>query len=84
VPIHNSQYASNWELSTARASGLVRALVDRYDISPTLLSAAGYAEFRPSSDNDTSSGRALNRRVDLVILNSQPSAPLSASASPMR
>ena len=79
VPIHNSQYASNWELSTARASGLVRILVDDYDVSPELLSAAGYAEFHPSSGNDTRQGRAINRRVDLVILNSRPGTPLSAS-----
>lgn len=72
VPIHNPKFDSNWELSTARASGLVRALVDDYGISPAMLSAAGYAEFHPASPNDTSQGRALNRRVDLVILNSQP------------
>ena len=80
VPIHNSQFASNWELSTARASGLVRVLVDNYAIPPPLLSAAGYAEFHPASTNNTSQGRAQNRRVDLVILNSQPaSLPEAAS-----
>ena len=81
VPIHNAQFASNWELSTARASGLVRVLVDNYGISPALLSAAGYAEFHPASANDNSQGRALNRRVDLVILKSQPAAGLPQSAS---
>ncbi len=74
VPIHTAQFASNWELSTARASRLVRSLIETYGISPTLLSAAGYAEFRPTSDNKTIQGRALNRRVDLVILNARPIA----------
>src|SRR5208282_5941022 len=86
VPIHTPQFASNWELSTARATGLVRSLVDDYGVSPTLLSAAGYAEFHPASANDTSQGRALNRRVDLVIVNSNPgmTLPESTSASKLK
>jgi chemotaxis protein MotB len=74
VPIHTAQFASNWELSTARATGLVKTLVDEYGISPEMLAAAGYAEFHPASANDTSQGRALNRRVDLVILKWQASS----------
>lgn len=77
VPIHTAQFASNWELSTARASGLVRSLVDKYGISPALLSAAGYAEYHPASPNRTDQGRAMNRRVDLVILKTQPARPLT-------
>lgn len=68
IPIHTAQFASNWELSTARATGLVRALVETYGITPSQLSAAGYAEFRPAAANDTNEGRQLNRRVDLIIL----------------
>jgi len=83
VPIHTAQFASNWELSTARATGMVKSLVDNYGISPALLSAAGYAEYHPASANDTTHGRALNRRVDLVILKSQP-APQLTLATPMR
>ncbi len=79
VPIHTAQFASNWELSTARASSLVRSLADGYGLSPELLSAAGYAEFHPAFSNDTSQGRALNRRVDLVILKDRSITPLSAS-----
>lgn len=81
VPIHTAQFASNWELSTARAAGLVRSLVDVYGVSPALLSAAGYAEFHPASPNNTSQGRALNRRVDLVILKSGPKASPTALSS---
>jgi len=68
VPIHTSQVASNWELSTARATELVRLLILHYRFSPERLSAAGYAEYHPIASNDTAQGRAQNRRVDVVIL----------------
>jgi chemotaxis protein MotB len=68
VPIHTPQFASNWELSTARATGLVKSLIEQHGISAGRLSAAGYAEFHPVSGNDSVKGRQLNRRVDVVIL----------------
>ena len=68
VPIHTAQMASNWELSTARATELVRLLIVHYNFSPQRLSAAGYAEYHPIASNDTEAGRAQNRRVDMVIL----------------
>ena len=68
VPIHNAHVASNWELSTARSTELVRLLIQRYRFSPERLSAAGYAVYHPIASNDTPEGRAQNRRVDLVIL----------------
>jgi DNA-binding response OmpR family regulator/flagellar motor protein MotB len=68
VPIHTAQMASNWELSTARSTELVRLLIIRYRFSPDRLSAAGYAEYHPIAGNDTLQGRAQNRRVDVVIL----------------
>jgi len=68
VPIHTAQMASNWELSTARSTELVRLLIVRYRFSPDRLSAAGYAEYHPIAGNDTPQGRAQNRRVDVVIL----------------
>lgn len=70
VPIHNARFPSNWELSTARATSIVSYLVGRYGFSPEKLSAAGYGEFRPIAPNDTPEGRARNRRVDIVVLNS--------------
>jgi chemotaxis protein MotB len=69
VPIHNLHFASNWELSTARSTELVRLFIDRYHVDPERLSAAGYAEFHPVADNDSADGRARNRRIDVVILN---------------
>lgn len=68
VPIHTAQIASNWELSTARSTELVRLLIQRYRFPPERLSAAGYAEYHPIASNETLQGRAQNRRVDLVIL----------------
>jgi len=68
VPIHTAQFASNWELSTARATELVRVLIVQHHFSPELLTAAGYAEFHPIASNATQDGRAQNRRVDVVIL----------------
>jgi len=68
VPIHTPQMASNWELSTARSTELVRLLIVRYRFSPERLSAAGFAEYHPIVSNDSPQGRAQNRRVDIVIL----------------
>ncbi len=67
-PIHSARFPSNWELSTARATGLVRYLVVQHGIAPERLSASGYAEYRPIDTNDTPEGRARNRRVDIVVL----------------
>jgi chemotaxis protein MotB len=80
VPIHTAQMASNWELSTARSTELVRLLIVRYRFSPDRLSAAGYAEYHPIASNDTPQGRAQNRRVDIVIL-SERVVPSSVSGS---
>jgi len=67
-PIHNPQFDSNWELSTARATNIARLLLQMNAIRADRLSAAGYAEFHPVAPNDEADGRAKNRRVDLVVL----------------
>ncbi len=72
IPIHNSLFSSNWELSTARATEIVRLLIVRYGFSPARLSAAGFAEYHPIASNATADGRATNRRVDIVILRHDP------------
>jgi chemotaxis protein MotB len=79
VPIHTPTIASNWELSTNRATELVRLLIVGHGFAPERLSAAGYAEYHPIASNLTAQGRAQNRRVDIVILNTQPTAPAPAS-----
>ena len=68
IPMHTPQIASNWELSTARSTELVRLLIVHYRFPPERLSAAGFAEYHPIASNQTVEGRAQNRRVDIVIL----------------
>jgi chemotaxis protein MotB len=68
TPIHNSEFDSNWELSSARATHIARMLLQMRAISPERISAAGYAEYHPIATNDTAEGRAENRRVDLVVM----------------
>jgi chemotaxis protein MotB len=68
VPIHTAQFPSNWELSTARATEIVRVLIVRDGFGPDRLSAAGYAEYHPVASNRTGDGRGVNRRVDIVVL----------------
>ncbi len=68
TPIANSRYASNWELSSARAAVVVRQLAAA-GIAEGRMSAVGMAANRPLGHNDTPQGRALNRRVHLVLLN---------------
>jgi chemotaxis protein MotB len=70
VPIHTVQFASNWELSSNRASSIARLLLLHGNVHAEQLSVAGYAEFHPTASNDTADGRARNRRVDIVLLNS--------------
>jgi chemotaxis protein MotB len=67
IPIHNSHFASNWDLSTARATATIRLLIVNYGFDPERLAAAGYAEYRPVATNITPEGRAMNRRVDVVV-----------------
>lgn len=77
-PIHNAEFRDNWDLSTARATELVRLLITKYTFAPERLSAAGYAEYHPVADNDSEESRAQNRRVDIVIL----SRALAGKSSP--
>ena len=67
IPIHTALFDSNWDLSSARATRIARLLLDLRALPPERLSAAGYGEYHPVASNDTPEGRALNRRVDLVV-----------------
>jgi chemotaxis protein MotB len=66
-PIATALFASNWDLSTARATRVVEFLIEE-GIDPSRLAAAGYAEYRPRLVNDSAESRARNRRVDIVVL----------------
>jgi chemotaxis protein MotB len=71
VPIHTERFASNWELSTARATTVVRYLLDSANLPPRRLSAAGYAEYYPRVANASADARSRNRRVDIVVMSPQ-------------
>ncbi len=79
VPIHSDRFESNWELSTARATMVVRFMVERARLQPQRLSAAGYAEFMPRVPGVSDAARARNRRVDLIVL----SKPTQAAEEPV-
>lgn len=71
VPIRagaRGRHASNWELSTARATAAVRFLQEKAAVDPRRLGAVGHGEFHPIADNSTAEGRAKNRRIALVVL----------------
>jgi chemotaxis protein MotB len=79
IPIHNSRFRSNWELSSARAIAMLEVLATRYNVDRARVAVAGYAENAPADDNDTEEGRSHNRRVAVVLLtqegqNAEPSA----------
>ncbi len=85
VPIRpnaHTRFASNWELSTARALAAVHFLTEQAGVDPRHVGAAGNGEFHPVADNSTSEGRAKNRRITITILPDElnPIAPAPAPA----
>lgn len=67
VPISNNEYASNWQLSCARAANVTQFLQNKVGIKPEKLTSVGYGEYRSVTDNSTDANRAKNRRVDIII-----------------
>jgi chemotaxis protein MotB len=67
IPIHTPRFESNWQLSEARADYILKYLIAG-KVSPERMSVNGYGEYHPVASNDTPEGRAMNRRVDVVIL----------------
>ncbi|WP_026314559.1 flagellar motor protein MotB [Heyndrickxia acidiproducens] len=70
-PIHNSIYASNWDLSVMRATNFLKVILENHHLNPKYFSAKGYGEYKPIASNGTSAGRAKNRRVEVLILPKQ-------------
>jgi chemotaxis protein MotB len=68
LPIRSLQYPSNWELSVARATAVVRYLVESHGLSPLRLAARGLGEHKPLFPNDPTQGEARNRRVELRVV----------------
>jgi chemotaxis protein MotB len=76
-PIATAEFPSNWELSTARATTVVRFLI-AHGVSAGRLGAVGYADLHPIDSNATAAGRARNRRVDIVLMRLNPVPPSSS------
>jgi chemotaxis protein MotB len=75
LPINTVLFPSNWELSTKRATNVVKYLVDFCNLPPEKLTATGNGEFRPIKPNDTPENRQENRRVDIVIADDYSPVP---------
>ncbi len=82
VPIHNAQFASNWDLSTARAMAVAMMLLKESGVDPRRISIAGYAQYHPAASNDTAEGRRANRRVDIVVVSTSTLAATKAPGLP--
>jgi len=80
VPIHTSQYPTNWELSTARATQVLRYFIGQ-GVADRRLTAAGYADTHPLASNATVAGRAQNRRVEVVLQRLYQAPSVQASPS---
>ncbi len=68
VPIRTSCMKDNWDLSVLRATSVVRLLTEQYGLPPTQVIAAGRGEYAPVATNDTPEGRALNRRIEIILI----------------
>jgi chemotaxis protein MotB len=68
IPISTNQYPSNWHLSVNRALSTAYYLINTEKITPDKVSIVGYSEYQPVESNESPDGRALNRRVDIVII----------------
>lgn len=75
VPIHNSRFRSNWELSAARSIAVMDLLINKFQIQRERLAIVGYAENLSLGNNDSEAGRGRNRRVDVVIQNITTNTP---------
>jgi chemotaxis protein MotB len=83
VPIKSIKYPTNWELSTARASAIVKVLASE-GIAPERLAAVGYGEYQPVASNDTEQGRAQNRRVAIMVAKRKMERPSLNIQSPTK
>jgi chemotaxis protein MotB len=68
IPIHNASFRNNWQLSTERALSVLEYLLGNAKLNPERVSATGNGEFNPLLSNDTPENRALNRRVDIIVI----------------
>jgi chemotaxis protein MotB len=81
VPIHNNQFRSNWELSTARSIAVMELMEQKASLHPERFLIGGSADNAPVSSNETEQGRAHNRRVEIVVLDSPAPATTALTAA---
>ncbi len=81
-PIHTERFHSNWDLSAARAAAIAEVLMRESSVPPANFAIAGYAEYHPVADNSTESGRAENRRVDIVLIRNKPDGTKTSAEVP--
>jgi len=74
MPIHTARFASNWDLSSARAIAMLKLFTERFGIETGRLAVSGFGDTSPVASNDTQDGRNRNRRVDIVVLNEEASS----------
>jgi chemotaxis protein MotB len=67
VPIKTSQFKDNWDLSTSRATSILRILTNDNGFDPVRITASGKGEFHPVKTNETEEGRAGNRRTEIIL-----------------
>ena len=67
APIKTKKSSDNWDLSTARATSILRILTDEYGFDPTRITASGKGQYLPVKSNDTAEGRASNRRTEIIL-----------------
>ena len=72
VPISNSKFRSNWDLSYMRASNVMNYMVSSGHVAPNKFSIQSYGEYRPKYSNSTEDGKAKNRRVEILIVRKYP------------
>ena len=84
IPIHNMRFKSNWELSCARAIAVLETFCGTFQLTRARFSVVGRADTVPIDSNETPQGRARNRRVDVVILNSLKLEPVDAAKTAVR
>ncbi len=82
VPIKNSAFPSNWELSTGRSVSVLRYLAEKGGINPERLSAIGYGEYNPIVPNNSTRNRANNRRVNILIIFDEESGGINDIGKP--
>lgn len=80
-PISTTRFPSNWELSGARAATVLRYLIEHHGFEPERLTATGYADTRPIAPEDNAEGKAMNRRVEIVVMTTASLAPLFEGTS---